>query len=137
MSYVDGDGSFMNSLVGFDVVGHEFTHAVVDFNGGGGLDYEGESGALNESFADIFGTATEFYGNSSSGDWTVGEDVMVTEPFMRSLSNPNVSDQPDTYGNADFYWADPTNLTNDDGGVHINSGVQNYWFYLLLWFYCE
>jgi Zn-dependent metalloprotease len=131
MSYGDGDGSFMKSLVGFDVVGHEFTHAVVDFNGGGGLDYEGESGALNESFADIFGTATEFYGNSSSGDWTVGEDVMVTEPFMRSLSNPNISDQPDTYGNADFYWADPTNLTNDDGGVHINSGVQNYWFYLL------
>ena len=49
--------------------------------------------------------------------------------FMRSLENPKLKDQPDTYGGIN--WKDPQNHEDDNGGVHYNSGVQNYWFYLL------
>lgn len=85
MAYGFGDGISMNPVVGLDVAGHEFTHLVVNNNGNGGLVYQGESGALNESFADIFGTSIEFY-SGINPDWLIGEDVMVQEPFLRSMS---------------------------------------------------
>ncbi|SNR57908.1 Por secretion system C-terminal sorting domain-containing protein [Lutibacter agarilyticus] len=128
MAYGLGDGVRMNPVVGLDVEGHEFTHMVVDNNGNGGLAYEGESGALNESFADIFGVSVEFY-SGVNPDWFMGEDIMVSEPFLRSMSNPNDSNGPDTYNGT--HWVDPSNLDYDHGGVHTNSGVQNFWFYLL------
>jgi Zn-dependent metalloprotease len=128
MQYGLGDGSFMKPVVGLDVEGHEFTHLVVDNNGNGGLVYQGESGALNESFADIFGTCIEFY-SGVNADWLIGEDVMIGQAFMRSMSNPNGAQQPDTYNGQ--YWTNTTNLSQDNGGVHTNSGVQNFWFYLL------
>ena len=128
MGYGLGDGVTMSPVVGLDVEGHEFTHLVVNNNGNGGLVYQGESGALNESFADIFGTCIEFY-SGVNADWLIGEDVMIGQPFMRSMSNPNASQNPDTYNG--LHWANPNNLDYDNGGVHINSGVQNFWFYLL------
>ena len=128
MGYGLGDGVTMSPVVGLDVEGHEFTHLVVNNNGNGGLVYQGESGALNESFADIFGTCIEFY-SGVNADWLIGEDVMIGQPFMRSMSNPNASQNPDTYNG--LHWANPNNLDYDNGGVHTNSGVQNFWFYLL------
>lgn len=128
MQYGMGDGVNMNAVVGLDVEGHEFTHMVVEHNGHGGLVYEGESGALNESFSDIFGTCIEFY-SGFQPDWTIGENIMIGAPYMRSMSDPKSAHDPDTYNGE--YWTNPTNLENDDGGVHTNSGVQNYWFYLL------
>ena len=131
MQYGMGDGQFMKPVVGLDVEGHEYSHMVVANNGNGGLTYQSESGALNESFADIFGVCVEFY-SGVNPDWLIGEDVMVSASNLRSMSNPNVGGggaQPDTYNGQ--YWANPSNLQNDNGGVHINSGVQNYWFYLL------
>jgi Zn-dependent metalloprotease len=128
MVYGLGDGQNMSPVVGLDVEGHEFTHMVVANNGSGGLTYQGESGALNESFADIFGACVEFY-SGVNPDWNIGEDVMIGQPYMRSMSNPNSQQQPDTYQGT--HWANPSNLNYDNGGVHINSGVQNYWFYLL------
>jgi Zn-dependent metalloprotease len=126
MVYGMGDGQIMNPVVGLDVEGHEFTHLVINNNGNGGLTYQGESGALNESFADIFGTCVEFY-SGVNADWEIGEDVTVSATNLRSMLNPNnangLSQQPDTYQGT--YWANPNN------GVHKNSGVQNYWFYLL------
>ncbi|WMI68989.1 M4 family metallopeptidase [Mangrovimonas sp. YM274] len=127
MVYGLGDGQYMNPVVGLDVLGHEFTHIVVDHNGNGGLMYLGEAGALNESFADIFGACTEFYSDVNA-DWLIGEEVRVGAPFLRSMSNPNAGMQPDTYNGT--YWVDPAS-GQDNGGVHTNSGVQNYWFYLL------
>ncbi len=127
MNYGDGDGVNCLPFVSIDVTGHEFTHGVVQYTAG--LIYQGESGALNESFADIMGTAIEFYA-SSSPDWLCGEDFILTPPYYgRSMSNPNACSDPDTYNGS--YWADPSNIYNDHGGVHINSGVQNFWFYLL------
>jgi Zn-dependent metalloprotease len=128
MQYGLGDGQYMNAVVGLDVEGHEYTHMVIANNGNGGLTYQGESGALNESFADIFGVCVEFY-TGVNADWLMGEDIMANAPYLRSMLNPNGGDQPDTYNGQ--LWANPTNLTNDNGGVHINSGVQNFWFYLL------
>jgi Zn-dependent metalloprotease len=130
MVYGMGDGINCNPVVGLDVEGHEFSHMVINNNGNGGLTYQGESGALNESFADIFGTCVEFYA-SSSPNWTIGENVMINSPFfMRSMSNPNLGfqPQPDTYLGTNWQ---PTSNSSDNGGVHTNSGVQNYWFYLL------
>lgn len=132
MQYGMGDGQLMKPVVGLDVEGHEYTHMVVANNGNGGLTYQGESGALNESFADIFGTCVEFY-SGVNPDWLIGEDVTVSATNLRSMSNPNnpsgLSQQPDTYNGQ--HWANPSNLQNDNGGVHTNSGVQNFWFYLL------
>jgi len=84
---------------------------------------------LNESFSDIFGTAVEFYlEGAATADWLCGEDVVLQAPFVvRSLENPNLAWCPDTYQGT--YWIN--NNGWDFGGVHINSGVQNFWFYLL------
>ncbi len=128
MVYGRGSTNYMNPVVGLDVAGHEFTHMVVENNGTGGLAYLGESGALNESFADIFGTAIEFYVNLNP-NWTIGENIMLRDGAMRSMSSPKLFRNPNTYQGQ--YWIDPSNFDNDNGGVHYNSGVQNHWFYLL------
>ena len=130
--YGMGDGNSWNPVVGLDVEGHEFTHMVVEKRNSSfsPMVYQGESGALNESFADIFGTCVEFYAKPSTANWTIGEDVILPNGnFLRSMSNPNLKQHPDTYNGQ--YWANPTNLNFDFGGVHFNSGVQNHWFYLL------
>jgi Zn-dependent metalloprotease len=133
MQYGMGDGSLMNPVVGLDVMGHEFTHMVTEHNGHGGLEYQGESGALNESFSDIFGTAIEFFAKGADANWNIGEGIIIPSPgYFRSMATPKVANphQPDTYQGT--YWANPANTQDgDQGGVHTNSGVQNKWFYLL------
>lgn len=139
MVYGPGDKTSYTDFVSLDITGHEFTHLVVNHAGNSngidsGLVYQGESGALNESFADIFGTCAEFYTNISTANWTLFENFRLTSPYYeRSMSNPNSGQQPDTYNSPsqNGYWANPSNLSFDFGGVHINSGVQNFWFYLL------
>lgn len=128
MVYGMGDGQMFNPLVALDVAGHEFTHLVVSKNGHGGLNYMGEPGALNESFADIFGTAIEHF-SVEDPDWLIGADIAVNGGALRSMSNPKAGSQPDTYEGSN--WIDPDMFYYDNGGVHINSGVQNHWFYIL------
>ncbi len=120
MTYGDGDATY-NPLTSMDIAGHEITHGLTEKTAN--LTYSNQSGALNESFSDIFGTAIEFYATPSLADWLIGEDIGAA---FRSMSNPNAFSQPDTY--LGTYWATGT---ADYGGVHTNSGVQNYWFYLL------
>jgi Zn-dependent metalloprotease len=128
----DGDGVNTTYRTYLNVVSHEFTHGVINNNGGGGLDYLGESGALNESFADIFGTAVEHYAKPDSANWLHGEEgSLIPGGYVRSMENPRAKQQPDTYGFNDSYWVNPADTTFDFGGVHVNSGVQNHWFYLL------
>lgn len=133
MLYGLGDGSIMGPVVALDVMAHEFTHLVTAYNGNGGLNYQGEPGALNESFSDIMGFSVE---NNVLGDedYEIAEKVMLTVSNLRSMKYPKMSGFracPDTYGGT--YWMDPYNVTasNDNGGVHYNSGVQNKWFYLM------
>ena len=139
MYYGRGDGETFLPLVSLDIIAHEFTHLVTANNRDAnekGLVYQGESGALNESFSDIFATCVEYNANETTSDWTIGEDICIDDPYTRDLSNPNVCYEygkltpcPDTY--LGEYYVDPTDITNDQGGVHTNSGIQNFWFYLL------
>ncbi len=129
MTYGDGDNNTFSSLTAPDVVAHEMTHGVTEFSAG--LHYSYESGALNESFSDIFGEIAEAYSRGNN-DWIMGADFTVRagKNGLRNMSNPNdasmLTRQPDTYL-GDFWYTGP----GDNGGVHYNSGVQNYWFYLL------
>lgn len=130
MCYGDGDGVTLDYVVGLDVAGHEFTHAITFAEAN--LQYVGQSGALNESFSDIFGTGIEWYTLGAGSNWGIGENVTLVAPFfLRSMNNPNsgLDPQPDTY--AGTHWAPTGSGDPDNGGVHINSGVQNFWFYLL------
>ncbi len=124
MTYGDGDGVNYGPLTSIDVSGHEITHGVTEYSAN--LLYFYESGALNESFSDIFGEMIEFHA-TGTGDWLVGADFTLgdTEPF-RSMSDPQSLGYPDTYKGDNWISSD-----FDNGGVHINSSVQNYWFYLL------
>jgi Zn-dependent metalloprotease len=122
-----GDGN-NTPYVGLGITAHELTHAVTQFSAG--LIYRGESGAMNESFSDIFGVSVEFYvGKDKKEDiWMLGNEL-YTHGSMRSMSNPKAQGQPDTYGGVN--WVNPLAVTYDNGGVHFNSGITNYWFYLL------
>ncbi|HLP13353.1 MAG TPA: M4 family metallopeptidase [Flavobacteriales bacterium] len=122
MTYGDGDGAGYNPFTALDIAGHEITHGLVTFTAN--LDYNAESGALNESFADIFGVTIEWLSTPAVADWLMGEDIGTV---IRDMSFPNAEFQPDTYFGT--YWASLTG--GDNGGVHTNSGVPNYWYYLL------
>ncbi|MBK7937630.1 MAG: M4 family metallopeptidase [Lewinellaceae bacterium] len=124
MTYGDGDGSTYSPLVSLDICGHEITHGVTQYSAN--LVYSNQSGALNESFSDIFGEAIENYA-SGSNDWLMGHDIFISgSGAIRSMSNPNLYADPDTYLGTYWYTG-----SGDNGGVHTNSGVQNKWFYIL------
>lgn len=110
-------------LAALDVGGHEYGHGIDEYTAQ--LEYEAESGALDESFADIYGFLVERFAEGAVNDWTIGEDAVA----LRSLENPGLFDQPNTLGGNN--WINPANTWDDFGGVHTNSGVQNFWFHLL------
>jgi len=123
--YGDGDGSFFdNPLTTIDIVAHEFTHGLTQFSAG--LIYTFEPGSLNESFSDIFGIATDFRIRPDQANWRIGEESTADNNGIRDARVPNTFDHPDTYFGDNWRFG-----TGDSGGVHSNSGVQNYWFYLL------
>lgn len=116
-----------------DIVAHEMTHAVTEYSAD--LFYCAQSGALNESFSDIFGETVDL-GNGRGNDsstvrWLLGED----EPnfgALRNLKVPNAFDQPARTSDR-LYWCTTTcNAENDQGGVHINSGVPNHAYALMV-----
>jgi len=120
MTYGDG-GTTYGPFTALDITGHEITHGVTENSSN--LNYQNESGALNESFSDIFGTAIEFFGRPTNANWLMGADIGSA---LRNMANPNSTGDPDTYHGTNWYFG-----TADNGGVHTNSNVQNYWFYLL------
>jgi len=124
MTYGDGNGTSVLPLISIDVCGHEISHAVT--TNSANLVYSYESGALNESFSDIFGNAIEYYADSNLFNWRMGEDITSSGRGLRNMANPNAYGDPNTYKGK--YWH---TSSSDNGGVHTNSGVQNYWFYLL------
>ena len=130
----EGDGINYSPFTAIDIVAHEFTHSIIQATAN--LQYNRESGALSESFADIFGTMVEFEAepNPSKKDWLLGEDISMIGDAgaQRDMSNPSLKGHPNTY--KDDNWKDITSncgYTNDFCGVHTNSGVQNHWFYIL------
>ncbi|MDM1062237.1 M4 family metallopeptidase [Empedobacter falsenii] len=138
MLYGEGNTLF-NSMGALDVTAHEVGHGI-SF-GTAKLNYERESGALNEGFSDIWGAVIENYvtkltPSTSKKTWTIGEEIGYNGP-LRSMSNPKLYNQPDTYGGNKWWPTDKVNCitpdvnNNDYCGVHSNSGVLNHWFYIL------
>jgi Zn-dependent metalloprotease len=122
-----GNGRLLKPLAGaLDVAGHEMTHGVIQNTAN--LQYKSQSGAINESFADVFGVMID------RSNWTLGEQVATASVLpsgaLRDLSNPNQggkSKDPNGYQPATM--AQYENTTDDNGGVHINSGIPNFAFY--------
>lgn len=124
MTYGDG-GSVFSPLTAIDVCGHEIGHGVCEYTAN--LVYANESGALNEALSDIWGACIEYFAAPEKNTWLLGEDIMQNGGALRSLVNPNAFNDPDTYLGTHWYSG-----TGDNGGVHTNSGVLNYFFYLLV-----
>jgi|GEM_PF-2757909 len=124
MEYGIGDGVAMRPVVSIDVMAHEFTHLVTRTTAG--LEYFGESGALNESFSDIIGISVKHAvkGPKAADNWMIGDGVMLTVPCMRDMSHRvmGVDVQPVFYKGSEW---------DDQADVHVNSGVQNFWYYVL------
>lgn len=123
MFYGNGNQAFTSPLPkALDVAGHEMSHGVVQ--GTANLTYQGQSGALNESFADIFGAMID------RDDWKVGEDVSNPSIFpngaIRDMSNPhNGGTQLGDPGWQPDHMNEIYTGSQDNGGVHINSGIPN------------
>ncbi|MCB9251429.1 MAG: M4 family metallopeptidase [Flavobacteriales bacterium] len=126
MFYGDGGGATdWNPIVAMDDVGHEITHAFIEKTAN--LIYQAEPGALNEAWADILGMAVEAYAGDK--DWLQSEDSYKLGD-LRNMKEPKNSGGgacPNCYKKQ--HWA-PLN-GGDHGGVHTNSGVANFWFYLI------
>lgn len=123
MTYGDG-GTYFTPLTSIDVCGHEIGHGVCSYTAN--LVYSNESGAINEGLSDIWGACIEQYAAPEKSEWLMGEDIVIGGGALRYMNNPNQASDPDTYGGTYWYTG-----TSDNGGVHTNSGVINYWFYLL------
>ncbi len=122
MTYGDGDGVNFGPLVSLDVAGHEMSHGVTENSAG--LTYSGESGGLNESTSDIFGSMVEFYAANAGdpGDYLIGEEFdLKNHVGFRRMDNP-IADG----SSPNCYSANTKNLD-----VHYSSGVGNHFFYLL------
>ena len=136
MIYGDGDGTIFGSFTeDIDIVGHELTHGVVQYETN--LDYQDQSGALNESLADVFGSMIKqrvLNQDVKTADWLIGENVLRGDQYaLRSLKEPGTAykNHPDLGtdpqpANMSGYTVDPY----DSGGVHLNSGIPNHAFYL-------
>ena len=136
MIFGDGDGTiFASFTLDIDVIGHELTHGVVQYECN--LDYQDQSGALNESLADVFGIMIKqraLNHDVTQSDWLIGENILIGEQYaLRSFKAPGTA-----YVNHPDLGSDPqpsnmsgyTNDPNDNGGVHLNSGITNHAFYL-------
>ncbi len=135
-TYIDNafwDGSSMNfnkrstgeagGVTGIDVTGHELTHGVTQTTSA--LVYQKEPGAINESMSDIMGKNVQFYTKHNDINWQLSNDMNW---IIRDMSNPKLEHQPNTYKGQ--YWIN--SVFNDNGGVHTNSGIGNYMYYLLV-----
>ncbi|HEX2957890.1 MAG TPA: M4 family metallopeptidase [Chitinispirillaceae bacterium] len=130
MYYGNGSKVFNSLAAGLDVAGHELTHGVVEATAA--LRYVGQSGALNESFADIFGCMIE------RQNWKMGETVVKPGVYssnaMRDLSNPHNGVTRGKQGwqpqSMQEYQNMPNTTAGDNGGVHVNNSIPNYAYYL-------
>lgn len=138
MRFGDGNGvQFTDFTLSLDVIAHELGHGVTQHTAD--LEYQGQSGALNESFSDVFGSLVKQWWNGEQtveqADWLIGQEVWTpgtNGDALRSMKSPG-----EAYVNDPLYGTDPqpahmnkyVNTTSDNGGVHINSGIPNKAFY--------
>ena len=142
MTYGDGSGTDaggFKALTSLDVCGHEIGHGVCEFTAN--LVYAKESGAMNEAFSDIWAACIEHFAITTIDPslasiyrpFYIGEQISASpDQPLRRMDNPKAAGDPDTYGGTN--WKNPDcspSLTNDQCGVHTNSGILNKWFYLI------
>lgn len=134
----DGDGQIFGRFTeSLDIMAHEFTHGVTQFSVG--LAYSGQSGALNESVSDVFAAMTKqrFLGqDAGDADWLIGEGLFlppINAIALRSMLQPGTAYDDPAIGRDPQVgsMADYVTTTDDNGGVHINSGIPNRAFALL------
>jgi Zn-dependent metalloprotease len=142
MVFGDGDGVlFTNFTASVDVIGHELTHGVTQFTAA--LDYANQSGALNESVSDVFGSVVKQWKlgqTAEQADWLIGAEVFtpaIAGDALRSMKapgtaydNPQMGKDPQP-ASMSGYVDMPNTAAGDNGGVHINSGIPNKAFYLV------
>ncbi len=137
MVFGDGDGQIFNRFtIALDVVAHELTHGVTETEAG--LIYFQQAGALNESMSDVFGSLVKQFHlkqSADQADWIIGEGLLaqgVNGRGLRSMSSPGTAYDDPVLGKdpqpADMQHYIETR--DDNGGVHLNSGIPNRAFYL-------
>jgi Zn-dependent metalloprotease len=136
MVFGDGDDEVFTGFTGsLSVIAHELGHGVIDDEGG--LVYQGQSGALNESIADVFGALAEQHHlgqTAGEASWLIGEGIFtdaVQGRALRSLAAPGTAYDDDVLGKdpQPAHMRDYVVTSDDNGGVHINSGIPNHAFY--------
>jgi Zn-dependent metalloprotease len=137
MTFGDGDGEiFVNFTGSLDVIAHELAHGVTQWEAN--LEYDGQSGALNEHFSDVFGTViTQYFEKQTAdtADWLIGDEIMgprLKGEALRSMSEPGTAFDNELMGKdrQPSHMKDYYQLSDDNHGVHINSGILNKAFYL-------
>ena len=144
MVYGDGDEDlppdqrlFNRFTIAVDVIGHELTHGVTQYTAR--LIYANQSGALNESMSDVFGSLVKQYVHKQTvnmADWLIGEGLFTTNVHgvaLRSMKAPGTAYDDPVLGKdpQPANMKDYVNTTSDNGGVHINSGIPNRAFYMV------
>lgn len=137
MVFGDGDGQVLGVMTGsLDVIGHELGHGVTETEAG--LEYWGQSGAMNESLSDVWGSLVKQYKlhqDAAAADWLIGSEVWtpnISADALRSMKSPGDAYDDPLVGkdpqpaHMDQY----VETVQDNGGVHINSGIPNHAFYL-------
>jgi Zn-dependent metalloprotease len=137
MVFGDGDGTIFNRFtIAIDVMGHELTHGVTEFTAG--LEYQDQSGALNESISDVFGSLTKqrsLNQTADKADWLIGAGLLapgIKGVALRSMKAPGTAYDDWLLGKdpQPGHMSKYVETTDDNGGVHINSGIPNKAFYL-------
>lgn len=137
MVYGDGDGRiFARFTASVDVIAHELTHGVTQF--AAALGYSGQTGALNEHISDAFGIMVKQYlldQSANESDWLIGAEIFgpdVNGHAVRSLAAPGSAYDDPILGRdpQPSHMRDYVDTTDDNGGVHINSGILNHAFYI-------
>jgi Zn-dependent metalloprotease len=138
MVFGDGDGVLFNRFtISVDVIGHELTHGVTGATAD--LAYKNQSGALNESISDVFGSLVKQYAlrqSAEEADWLIGAGLLAADVngvALRSMKAPGTAYDDDRLGGKDpqpAHIRDYLRTTSDNGGVHTNSGIPNHAFYL-------
>ncbi|HEX2916208.1 MAG TPA: M4 family metallopeptidase [Chloroflexia bacterium] len=137
MVYGDGDGDLFNRFtISVDVIGHELTHGVTQFEAA--LNYSGQSGALNESMSDVFGSLVKQYTlkqTADKADWLIGQGLFTSKVkgvALRSMKAPGTAYDDPVLGKdpQPANMKDYVKTSSDNGGVHLNSGIPNHAFYL-------
>jgi Zn-dependent metalloprotease len=138
MVYGDGDGELFNRFtIAIDVIGHELTHGVTQFEAK--LVYSQQPGALNESMSDVFGSLVKQYSlnqGAAEADWLIGAGLLaagVNGVALRSMKAPGTAYDDPVLGKdpQPGHMNDYVNTSSDNGGVHINSGIPNRAFYVV------